>query len=107
MRPPLGIAAGFQLWRPGNVSRVSKSGLSAKAARDRLSAMPNDVAEATNCRRDMPMRGYLVAYPKTCTHSVAGNFSSSFCEALRIGPLAVPATVVNEGRRWKQVPALA
>jgi hypothetical protein len=83
MRPPPGVAAGFQLRRPGSVSRVSKSGLAAKAARERLSAMPHDVADATNWRRDMPMRCYLFAYPKTCSHSLAGNFSSLAREARR------------------------
>ena len=48
--------------------------LAAKVARERLTAMPYDVAEVTKWRRDMPMRCYLFAHPRTCTHSMADIF---------------------------------
>src|SRR6478735_1226259 len=73
MRPPR-AAAGFRPQWLGGVSRISKSGLAAKVARERLTAMPYDVAEVTNWRRDMPMRCYLFAHPRTCTHSMADIF---------------------------------
>jgi hypothetical protein len=51
--------AGFQFWRPGNNSRVSKLGASAAATRDRLSAMPLEVANVTNRRREISISRYL------------------------------------------------
>src|SRR5260221_338788 len=55
---PAPVAAGFQPWR-GMVSSASKLGASANAARDRLSAIPLDVASLTNSRREIPMLRYL------------------------------------------------
>jgi hypothetical protein len=52
---PVPVAAGFQLWRPGSVSRASNPGFSANVARDRLSAMPLDIANLANSRREIPI----------------------------------------------------
>src|SRR4029077_18567836 len=50
---PAPVAAGFQLCRPGNVSRDAKSGSCAKAKREMLSAMPLEVSSFTKSRREV------------------------------------------------------
>src|ERR1700676_2591424 len=57
---PLPVAAGFQLCRPGSVSRAANVGSSADAKRDRLSAMPLAVTHLTNSRREGRMLPPLV-----------------------------------------------
>ena len=52
---PVPVAAGFQRCRPGSVSRAAKSGCSAIANGEKLSAMPLIVADFTNSRREMCM----------------------------------------------------
>src|SRR5688500_16044756 len=58
---PAPVAAGFQRFRPGSVSRAAKLGSSARAKRDRLSAMPLAVASLTNSRREVLMLLFLLA----------------------------------------------
>src|SRR5262245_28779001 len=50
---PAPVAAGFQACLPVSVSRAANPGSAAKAKRDRLSAMPLEVAPFTNPRRDV------------------------------------------------------
>src|SRR5262249_13864746 len=50
---PTPVAAGFQACLPGSVSRAANPGSSAKAKRDRLSAMPLAVSGVTNARREI------------------------------------------------------
>ena len=52
---PIPLAAGFQLCRPGSVSRAANPGPSALAKRDRLSAIPLAVTNLTNSRREVLM----------------------------------------------------
>ena len=52
---PTPVAAGFQLCRPGSVSRAANLGSSAIARRDTLSAMPLAVTDLTNSRREILM----------------------------------------------------
>src|SRR5262249_3127878 len=57
---PAPLAAGFQRPRPGSVSRSANPGSSAKARRDRLSAMPLAVTHFTNSRRVVGIASPLV-----------------------------------------------
>jgi fluoride ion exporter CrcB/FEX len=50
---PAPVAAGFQVCRPGSVSRAANVGFCASAARETLSAMPLDVINLTNSRREI------------------------------------------------------
>src|SRR5260370_32943029 len=50
---PTPVAAGFQLCRPGSVSRAANSGSSAIARRDILRTMPLAVVDLTNSRREI------------------------------------------------------
>src|SRR5258708_35554125 len=50
---PTPVAAGFQLCRPGSVSRAANSGSSAIARRDVLRTMPLAVVDLTNSRREI------------------------------------------------------
>src|ERR1700746_252146 len=63
---PAPVAAGFQLCRPGNVSRAAKSGSSAKAKRETLSAIPLAVSSFTTSRREVFTKSPLLcAYVRT------------------------------------------
>src|ERR1700674_4659070 len=73
MRPPPGVAAGFQLPRPGKVSRVSNAGLPANAARERLSAIPLVVANLTNSRREIAISRYLFGCAAIGMYRLAGD----------------------------------
>src|ERR1700674_1198059 len=91
---PAPAAAGFQPCRPGNVSRVAKSGTSAAAKRDRPSVIPLAVTHFTNSRRDgrmIPPLGQvgtnvlLVAGPTPADPTRAVNWRSVFYHFTRFG----------------------
>lgn len=65
---PAPVAAGFQLWGPGNVSRASNSGAWADAAGERLSTMPLDVANFTMLRREIRIFSHLFVMPPSARH---------------------------------------
>jgi hypothetical protein len=50
---PVPLAAGFHACLPGSVSRDTKSGCSANAKRDTLTAMPLEVSSFTKSRREV------------------------------------------------------
>ena len=60
---PAPLAAGFQLCRPGSVSRAANVASSADAKRDRLSAIPLAVTHLTNSRREGRMLPPLSVSP--------------------------------------------
>jgi hypothetical protein len=64
------VAAGFQACRPGRISRDAKSGCSAKAKRDTLTAMPLEVSNFTKSRREvrtvLPIGATVLAPARCC-----------------------------------------
>src|SRR6516225_1342572 len=87
---PTPVAAGFQAPLPGSVSRVANPGSSAKAKRDRLSAMPLAVAPFTNSRREV----HIV--PPLASHDDNGKASY----VLRVGSLATERFSARKHVRW-------
>src|ERR1700731_4741285 len=68
---PAPVAAGFQLCRPGRVSRAANGGSSAGAKRGKLSAMPLAVTHLTNSRREGRM---LSPLGRRCYERVGTSF---------------------------------
>src|SRR6516164_5984438 len=87
---PTPVAAGFHACLPGSVSRAAKSGSSAKAKRDRLSAMPLAVAPFTNSRRDVHIAPPLASL----------TIMARLAYVLRVGSLATERFSARKHVRW-------